>query len=641
MSTSDELVVPKTATWQRLGCVSRGGTIFGLAISPVSDVPRCWAATGCGVFYSDDWGETWVQNLSGLTTPLLSTIAVAPNGALFAGALEGDLFASFDFGNRWEAGLVPAEFKSTVTLVLPSPNFRQDGAAFAATDGGGILVTRNSGKSWEDSSFGLGEPNVLALAAPVDWSQRETMFAATTEGVFLSINGGRAWRETELMLDDDVVDALAVSPDFDRDRTVFAGTENGSLYRSEDGGRTWDLLQASIGEGPVNCLWVAPDFGEGGVMVAGVGPRVFVSHDRGETWEAAAELPSSLLALAGNDQLLLAGLHDAGIFKSTDSGRTWQPSSEGLAARGFATLRAVGDTLYVMGPQEGLWASEDGGQNWRAVPNLLAYYPLMAFAVGSEGDLFVAGQDSGILKSVDKGAHWRVVARVDGVQSLLLTPEDDVDGRRSSGWAGTSDGRLFLTHDAGDTWVESESPCSGQAILAIVASPNYAQDHTLLMATSIPPEGSKAARIGVWRSTNSGATWRQITTQATPAGWVDIAMPLGVTDNPADQAVLATGPFCLRPLRRAKDVWISTRVDPSGANTLGVVAIGEVDGGGEMYAATGSGVYRSLDGGRTWQPFRDGLGSMSFIGITAVVRDDGYTLYALSLGGVMWKCDLT
>jgi len=151
---------------------------------------------------------------------------------------------------------------------------------------------------------------------------------------------------------------------------------------------------------------------------------------------------------------------------------------------------------------------------------------------------------------------------------------------------------------------------------------------------------SKGAHIAVWRSTNSGATWRQITTQATAARWVDIAMPIGVADQPADQAVLATGPFCLRPLRRAKDVWISTRVDPNGANTLGVVAIGEVDGGGELYAATGSGIYRSLDGGRTWQPFRDGLGSISFIGITAVPRNDGYTLYALSLGGVIWKCDL-
>ncbi|HHX45267.1 MAG TPA: hypothetical protein GX714_14955 [Chloroflexi bacterium] len=630
MSTSDALVIPKTGTWQRLGSVSNGGTVFGLAISPVSEVPRCWAATGCGVFYSDDWGETWVQNLSGLTTPLLSTIGVAPNGALYAGALEGDLFASFDFGRTWEGGLVPGEYKATVTMVLPSPNFKRDGAAFAATDGGGLLVSRNSGKSWEDSSFGLGEPNVLALAAPSDWSQRETMFAATTEGVFVSVNGGRAWRETELMLDDDVVDVLAVSPQFSQDRTVFAGTENGSLYRSEDGGRTWDLLTTAIGEGPVNCLWLAPDLS---VMVAGVGPRVHISEDRGETWQVAAELPSSLLALAGNGEILLAGLHDAGVWKSRDGGRTWKPASQGLAARGFAALRAVDGALYVMGPQEGLWTSRDAGKTWQAVPNLLPYYPLTAFTVGPKGDLFLAGQESGIVRSSDGGAHWRLVADVQGIQSLVLTPDE-------SGWAGTSDGRLLATHDGGETWLESDSPCLGQEILSIVASPTYAQDHTLLMGTSIPPEGGKGARIAVWRSTNSGATWRQITTQTTAARWIDIAMPLGVTEDPAEQAVLATGPFCLRPLRRAKDVWISTRVDPNGANTLGVVAIGEVDGGGQLYAATGSGIFRSLDGGRTWQPFRDGMDTTSFIGVTATASDAGYTLYALSLGGVLWACDL-
>jgi len=361
---------------------------------------------------------------------------------------------------------------------------------------------------------------------------------------------------------------------------------------------------------------------------------VYLSEDRGETWEAVADLPSSLLALAGNADILLAGLHDAGVWKSVDGGRTWKPSSQGLAARGFAALHTVDDALYVMGPQEGLWTSKDAGQTWVAASNLFPFYPLTAFAVGPKGALFLAGQESGILRSDDGGAHWRVVAEVEGVESLLLTPDE-------SGWAGTSDGRLLATHDGGETWLESESPCAGQEVLSIVASPNYAEDHTLLMGTSIPPEGGKGARIGVWRSTNSGATWRQITTQTTPARWIDIAMPLGVTENPADQAVLATGPFCLRPLRRAKDVWISTRVDPNGANTLAVAAIGEVDGGGQLFAATGSGIYRSLDGGRTWQPFRDGMGVTSFIGIAAMPKGEGYTLYALSLGGVLWKCDLS
>ena len=273
--------------------------------------------------------------------------------------------------------MVPEEGKATVTFILASPRFRQDGTVFAATDGGGLLVSRASGKRWEDSSFGLGDVSVLALACAPDWSRRETMFAATTEGVAISVNGGRAWRQTSLALDEDIVDVLAVSPDFDQDRTVYAGTENGAMYQSTDGGRTWELLQDMVGEGPLNCLWLAPDFADSGRMVAGIGSRLYISTDRGESWQLAQEMPNSVLTLAGDSQMVLAGLHDAGVYKSVDGGLTWNNSSQGLDARGFARLVTHGDMMYVLGPQEGLWSSNDKGAHLESIawagPVLPAY----------------------------------------------------------------------------------------------------------------------------------------------------------------------------------------------------------------------------------------------------------------------------
>ena len=635
MSISAEALKENTRVWESLGPISSGGTVFGLAISPVSDVQRYWAATGCGIFYSDDAGATWIQNLSGLTTPLLSALAIAPNGALFAGALGGDLFSSFDFGKTWEVGLVPGEYKATVTVIVPSPNFRTDGSAFAATDGGGLLVTRGSGKSWEDSSFGLGDPTILALATTPDWSERETMFAATTEGVFISTNGGRAWRETDLMMDEDAVDVLAVSPAFERDRMVYAGTEEGSLYRSTNGGRRWDVIQPKLGEGPINCLWLARDFADSGRMVAGVGSHIHLSTDRGESWMPVAETPSSMLTLTGDEHVVLAGFHDAGIWKSLDGGSTWASSSESFSARGFARLIPSSEKLYAMGPQEGLWVSEDGGQSWQGLSELARYVPLSAVSAPAEGDLFAASQEQGILKSADDGQTWEVVCETPGIQAVLVLPGD------GSGWAGTADGKLLVTRDGGETWHETESPCEGQEILSIVASPAYAEDHTLFMGTSIPAVGSKQARVALWRSTNGGESWRQLTTQVTSARWVDIEAPVGITENVAEQAVLATGPFCLRPLRRAKDVWISTRVDPGGANALSVAALGEIDRGGVLFAATGNGIHRSIDGGRTWQPYAEGLGAESFISIVATRKGERDSLLALSLGGLVWKRELS
>jgi len=621
----------QTKRWEYLGPISTGGTVFGLAISPVPSVPAYWAATSCGVFISRDGGQTWAQSLRGLTTPLLSAIGVAPNGALFAGALDGNLFVSLDFGLTWKAGLVPQELKATVTAVLASPKFSEDGTAFAATDGGGLLATRNSGNSWEDSSFGIGDATILTIAAAPDWSRNETMFAATPDGIFISRNGGRAWRETGFMGADEIVSVLAVSPAFDQDQTVFAGTEEGALYRSRDGGRTWKILQEGLGQGPINCLWAAPDFAESQRLVAGVGAEVLVSTDAGETWHSAAHLPGALLSLAGDGRVLLAGLYDAGVWKSTDAGETWASASAEFAARGFASLAAVGGRLYAIGPQEGLWRAEAPGGSWRRLTGLDPYLPLSGRALNAPDNLLVAGQEHGILRSTDGGETWALVCERQNVQALALAP----DGLLA--WAGTAEGQLLVSRDGGQTWQEAGVPAGGQEILSIAVSPAFAQDRTLFLGTHIPATGNTPARVALWRSRDGGETWQQLTTQTTDARWVDIAMPIGVFDEVASQAVLATGAYCLRPLRRAKDVWISSRVDPKGANVLSVLAIGEIDHGAVLYAATGNGIFSSIDSGRTWQPFSEGLGADSFISIIAAANGQPEALYALSLGGIVWR----
>jgi photosystem II stability/assembly factor-like uncharacterized protein len=247
--------------------------------------------------------------------------------------------------------------------------------------------------------------------------------------------------------------------------------------------------------------------------------------------------------------------------------------------------------------------------------------------------LFIVSEQSGILRSVDGGQSWSSVCGEQGLQALLVP-----DGPAHA-WAGSADGRLLVSEDGGQTWTPTESPCEGQEILSIVASPGYDTDATLFMGTAIPATGNKQARVALWRSTNGGAAWRQLTTQTTPARWVDIAMPTGV-ENPAEQAVVATGPYCLRPLRRAKDVWISTTVEPNEANVLSVLALGEIDQGGLLFAATGGGIFRSADGGRTWQPFSAGLSSQSFISLAARREGDVDVLYALSLGGSLWRREL-
>ncbi|NLV74598.1 MAG: hypothetical protein GXY52_07945 [Chloroflexi bacterium] len=616
-------------SWTSCGPILRGGTAYSVAVSPVVEVQRCWAATGCGVFISEDQGETWIQSLSGFTTPLLAAIAVSPGGALVAGSLQGDLFTSYDYGESWRVGIVPEESRRTVVAVTFSPSFKEDASVYAATDGAGLLVSRNSGRIWEDSSFGLGDDTVLAVVTAPDWSKREVMFAATTEGVFVSQNGGRAWRETELMLTDDVVGALAISAQFETDRTIFAGTEQGKVYRSQDSGRTWDLMAEHIGDGPLNCLWVQPH-SNAQTLVAGVASSLYVSQDGGATWVATGKYPGAVLALAGDETIVLAALQDEGVARSLDGGKTWSLADESLAARGFARLAAADDSLFVLGPQEGVAHSLDGGKTWQELSGLAKELPLATIFALTSDELFVAGQTSGILRSGDCGQSWETVCEATGVRVIDITPS-------GSGLAGTAEGDLFLTQDGGKSWSPTPTPVQGQEILAIAFSPQFENDHTILMGTAIPATPVQQARVALWRTTNAGANWRQVTTQVTTARWLEISLPLGVTQHAIDQAVMTTGPFCLRPLRRAKDVWISTRVDPTGTNALSVVLIGEIDLGGKLYVGTGNGVFRSLDGGRTWHAFLQPDEAQSFISLTAAYEQGENVIYALSLGGRVYR----
>jgi len=70
---------------------------------------------------------------------------------------------------------------------------------------------------------------------------------------------------------------------------------------------------------------------------------------------------------------------------------------------------------------------------------------------------------------------------------------------------------------------------------------------------------------------------------------------------------------------------------------LSVVALGAPDDDGLLYAATGNGIYRSSDGGRTWQAYSEGAEGKSFVSLALHQDGQATTLYALSLGGLLFR----
>lgn len=112
----------------------------------------------------------------------------------------------------------------------------------------------------------------------------------------------------------------------------------GGLFRSSDPGESWQPMTLPDGIGPdqirdVATSTKAPDR----LYIAGSGPGVLRSDDRGQTWQSISDgLPSQeVAAFAVHSYLpdtLYAWIAGQGVFRTEDGGKTWELMDEGPAA---------------------------------------------------------------------------------------------------------------------------------------------------------------------------------------------------------------------------------------------------------------------------------------------------------------------
>lgn len=627
--------------WEGLGPVAAGGSVFDLAVLPAGRFVHVWAGTSCGVFRHRGQG-VWQQHLGGLTTPLISSLHLCAGGMLLAGGMNGELFRSLDGANTFERSTqLHAADLAPVTCIASSFTFDRDGTALAGTEGGGVWRTEDGGRRWLPANFGLVDLSVQALLCAPDWSKQEAVLAGTAEGLFRSNNGGRAWREVDWPFADMAISALAAAPDEMGDGIFYAGTEEGHVYGSTDGGRGWTHLGTPSTASPVNALEALPGT-NGQVVLAGTTEGIFRSEDGGHTWQLVCQEIGPVLSLTGSEQLVVAGSYDSGVYQSEDGGRNWQSISQGLAARGLAKVVPTDDSLFVLGPNEGLWRSRDHGRTWTKLESLAPQLPLSTFAAtgsGSDEVLLVSSVMSGLLRSTDGGESWQVVQEGSDVLALLVAPTGPEDRRA---WAATATGEVLFSPDLGASWSTLSTDAEGDRALLLAASPHNAEDHTLFLGTAAEVGWRKQPTVHVWRSTDDGRTWRRVLDQHTSAAWLDAVLPPAPARKPYDGAFFATDTQCLRPLQGGRDVWVGTQMNTDAPNVLALAVEGDPNHGGALYSATSGGVFRSQDGGRTWQLINNDANSGSFVSIAVGNDDRGRrALYALELGGRLWRLPLT
>jgi photosystem II stability/assembly factor-like uncharacterized protein len=271
------------------------------------------------------------------------------------------------------------------------------------------------------------------------------LFAGTGAGLFVSDDQGAGWQPAGLEATE-VWQVRAAA-----DGTLYAGTQPAGLYRSRDRGDSWEALESFTRAPGANdwCIPVDPplpgraralviDQNNGdrirvGVEVGGI----LCSEDAGESWQlvlpgdnpdlhmmtAHPERSDELYASTGYGRLdgvaeMIEG--NAGVFRSTDGGRSWDYVWKGVTPRysrpmcidprpPYPLTVASAPTAFSSyrdpdGAQAMLFRTEDGGANWRSLCDS-DHSPCAANIHGLAPDPEHPG---GVLIGTDTGEVWQV-----------------------------------------------------------------------------------------------------------------------------------------------------------------------------------------------------------------------------------------
>ena len=130
------------------------------------------------------------------------------------------------------------------------------------------------------------------------------------------------------------------------------------------------------------------------------------SRNRGDTW-SKIDIPASrssryspqVTGVVVLGKTVLISTPDSGVLRSADRGKTWESVSEGLPQAYSWELHVVGNTLYVMRWDEGIFRLNDGRDSWRFVKPFFSDYPAGVGALTVAGGTLYAGiEESGVYR---------------------------------------------------------------------------------------------------------------------------------------------------------------------------------------------------------------------------------------------------
>lgn len=248
-----------------------------------------------------------------------------------------------------------------------------------STDGGQTWTQAAGFEEQQPGSYYEGSWNQVNSILVTDEEEPRLYLAGVLRGVYTSTDLGLTWNQVDHVFDLPV--GLIKDP-LDSSTVYVYAEYDGDLIRTVDDGNSWQKMSTPV---RVNSTAIDPH-DSSRILVAGYlfnpGEDIFYhSSDSGLNWtQASTPLPDLHVADIVFDPKNSVRVYSAlrtvpsfgmesewPIYVSTDGGMSWQPIPEAPVTSGLSLHVSNENEILVLGSDEGIWRSTDGGSNWMLV----------------------------------------------------------------------------------------------------------------------------------------------------------------------------------------------------------------------------------------------------------------------------------